>query len=228
MNLLRDLVIGGLNMTNKSLGVNPWINIWTKPRDTIKKIVSFNPKYRFLILSFLYGLPMLLHSAQNLNLGESYTAVGIVIVAIVLATFLGMLGITIASALLHWTGKWIGGKADYHKVRAAVSWSNVPNIISIIVWILMIFAFKNQVFLENFDQMHTAGKALGFLRVGAVIEAIAAIWSFIILVKGLGQVQGFSAWKGILNVLIPFFMVGIVIWLISWAISIATGMPFAM
>lgn len=215
-------------MAKKTLGVNPWTKIWVKPRDTIKHIVKFDPKYRFLILSFLYGLPMLFHSAQNLNLGETFTAAGIAIAAIVLATFLGMLGITIASGLLLWTGKWIGGKANYHHVRAAVSWSNVPNIIPIIVWAVLIYVFKDQIFLEGFDDMNFVGANLALVSGAIFLEAIAAIWSFIILVKGLGQVQGFSAWKGVLNVLIPFFMVGILLWLVSWAIWVATGMPGMM
>lgn len=215
-------------MARKTLGVNPWTSIWVKPRDTIRKIVKFNPKYRFAILSFLYGLPMLLHTAQNLDLGETYSVGGIVLVAIVLATFIGMLGITISSALIYWTGKWIGGKAPYINVRAAVSWSNVPAIISIIVWAFLLYTFMSEVFMDGFEQMDFQGAHSSLITVGILAQSVASIWSFIILVKGLGEVQGFSAWKGVLNVLIPFFLVGIVIWLISWAIWIATGMPGAM
>jgi len=214
-------------MAKKTLGVNPWLNIWVKPRDTIRQIVSFNPRHRFVILSFLYGLPMLLHLAQNLSLGEKYTTVGIVIAAIVLASFVGMLAITIASGLLLWTGKWIGGKGKYYPVRAAVSWSNVPNIFSIIIWAILLIIFREKIFFEGFDELNFAGRELGIVSGAMFVQAALSIWSFIILIKGLGQVHGFSAWKGILNVLIPFFMIGILIWVLTWLFWIGNGMPTA-
>lgn len=213
--------------SKKTLGVNPWANIWVKPRETIKKIVKFDPKYRFAILSFLYGLPMLLHMAQNLELGERFTTAGIVVAAVVLATFVGMLGIVIASGLVYWTGKWIGGQSSYINVRAAVSWSNVPNIVSIVVWALMIYNFQDQIFTEAFEDMVMGTSASMGISLAMLLQSAMAIWSFIILVKGLGEVQGFSAWKGVLNVLIPFFMVGIAIWILSWLFWIVMGMPGA-
>jgi len=214
-------------MADKTLGVNPWTHIWFKPRETIQEIIQFNPKFRFVILSFLYGLPMLLHMAQNISLGERFTTGGISIVALILATFAGMLGLTIAAGLVYWTGKWIGGTGNYHQVRAAVSWSNVPNIISIIVWAILIFTFGKEVFMEDFGEQTFASTQMALVTGSLVIQAILSIWSFIILVKGLGEAQGFSAWKGVLNVLIPFFLVGILIWAVSWIFWIGNGMPAA-
>ncbi|NGX27271.1 MAG: hypothetical protein K940chlam6_01204 [Chlamydiae bacterium] len=214
-------------MAKKTLGVNPWTHIWIKPRETLKKVVRFNPKYRFVILSFIYGLPMLLHMAQNLSVGEQFNIIGIVIVALVLATFVGMLGLTIASALVYWTGKWIGGKANYFPVRAAVSWSNVPNIFAIIIWAILIYNFRDHIFLSEFDEMNFVGGQMTLITGALFVQAAIAIWSFIILVKGLGEVQGFSAWKGVLNVLIPFFMIGILIWVITWLFWACNGMPGA-
>ncbi len=214
-------------MAKKTLGVNPWTHIWIKPRETLKKVVRFNPKYRFVILSFIYGLPMLLHMAQNLSVGEQFNIVGIVIVALVLATFVGMLGLTIASGLVYWTGKWIGGKANYFPVRAAVSWSNVPNIFAIIIWAILIYNFRDHIFLSEFDGMNFVGGQMTLITGALFVQAAIAIWSFIILVKGLGEVQGFSAWKGVLNVLIPFFMIGILIWVITWLFWACNGMPGA-
>lgn len=214
-------------MGDKTIGVNPWTHIWFKPRETIREIIQYNPKFRFIILSFLYGLPMLLHMAQNISLGERFSAGGISIAALILATFVGMLGLTIASGLVYWTGKWIGGNGSFHEVRAAVSWSNVPNIVAIIIWAILIFSFKKDIFMAEFGEQNFVGTQLMLVSGSLIIQAILSIWSFIILVKGLGEAQGFSAWKGVLNVLIPFFMVGIVIWALSWIFWVSNGMPAA-
>jgi len=214
-------------MAKQPLGVNPWTHIWIKPRDTIRQIINFDPKYRFWILSFLYGLPMLLHMAQNLSMGTAFSTAGIAIAAVVLATFAGWLGLSIASWLVHWTGKWIGGKSGYYPIRAAVSWSNAPNIISIIVWIILILSFQKEIFLAEFDEMSFTGSQMSIVTGSLFVQAVISIWSFIILVKGIGEAQGFSAWKGVLNVLIPFFMVGALIWVVTWLFWVGNGMPSA-
>jgi len=38
------------------------------------------------------------------------------------------------------------------------------------------------------------------------------------LLKTLGEVQGFSAWKALLNVVIPLVIVVAAIWLVGWII----------
>ena len=47
------------------------------------------------------------------------------------------------------------------------------------------------------------------------VQSIASIWGFVIVLQALGEVQGFSAWKALLNVIIPF---GLLL-LITWAIG---------
>jgi len=202
-------------MSDSKLGINPWTRIWTHPRETVRKIVEFNPKFRFLALSFLHGIPMVFYLAQDLSLGDTFSLAGIIIVSLILAIFLGMLSITIGAALLYWTGKWIGGKGSFYPVRAAVSWSNVPNIVIILCWATLIFFFRHQVFLAAFQKGEFVGAALAIYGVVLLVQAVMSIWSLIILIKGLAEVQGFSAWKGLLNVLIPFFMIAILIWLIT-------------
>lgn len=202
-------------MADKTLGLNPWTRIWTSPRETIRSIVNFNPKFRFIILSFLHGLPTLFYTAQDMSMGNTYSFFAIALTAIILATFIGMLAITIGSALFLWTGKWIGGKATYYPIRAAVSWSNVPNVIIILTWIVLIYFFREQVFLKGFQQTDFIGAAFTGMAIALVVQTVMSIWSFVILVKGLAEVQGFSAWKGLLNVLIPFFMIAILIWVIT-------------
>jgi hypothetical protein len=99
--------------------------------------------------------------------------------------------------------------------------------VAIIVWGILIWSFKNQIFMAEFDEMNFAGGQATLLTGTLIVQTIIAIWSFIILVKGIGEVQGFSAWKGVLNVLIPFFMVGIFIWGVSWLFWAFSGMPGA-
>ncbi|MCI0382530.1 MAG: YIP1 family protein [Chlamydiae bacterium] len=207
------------------LRINPWIQIWTSPRQTIRTIVSFDPKYRFWLLSSIYGFPMLLHLMQNFSLGQTTNLYMILILALVLAPFVGALGIMVASGLMMWTGRWIGGKAGFYPIRTAVAWSNVPNLVGIVLWLILVVVFGKELFTEDFHQSAFAGRELFTVSTIFLLQTVVAIWSFVILLKGLGEVQGFSIWKSLLNVLIPFFMIGILIWLLSWLVWVAQGMP---
>lgn len=201
------------------LNINPWISIWLEPKATIRAITNFDPKYRFILLSAIYGLPMVLNFAQNSSLIESLPLWAILIASLVLCPFIGALGITISSLLLSWTGKWIGGKGDFLRVRSAVAWSSVPNVGTVALWIVLVGVFGSQVFFSGFSDMPFVGYQAGVIFIVFLIESILSIWGFILLLNTLSEVQKFSVWKALLNVVIPVVLVIAAIWVVGWIIS---------
>lgn len=196
--------------------LRPWLTMWVRPRDTIREIVSTNPKSQFYFLSAVYGFPMLLQFAQNLSLGGSMSVALVMLVALLLATPLGALVINAMSGLLYWTGGWIGGKAPFSHVRAAVAWSNVPNIVNLGVWLVLTAHFGSTLYERTFAEMTFVGPELALVFFGFLIQVVVSVWGFIMILKTLGEVQGFSAWKALLNVLIPIFLVWIAFMVIMW------------
>lgn len=209
----------------EKLKTNPWLQMWIHPRKTISTIVKSNPKYRFGALSFVYGLPMMLHLSQSFSLAEKMSLTGIVILSLILATFVGMLAITISSALLYWTGKFIGGKASFLNVRAAVSWANVPNVVNILLWIILMAVFGLTLFFQIFPYSHFPAGQIYVLTAVYLTQIVLSIWSFIMLLKALGEVQGFSAWKALLNVVIPFAIILVAVWVLVFIVWLSNGMP---
>jgi len=69
------------------------------------------------------------------------------------------------------------------------------------------------------------GHELSIIFITAVIQLVVAVWTLIILLKALGEVQGFSAWKALLNVMIPVVIVFGGISILSWLVSLMTGSP---
>lgn len=197
---------------DKQLDVNPWLRIWIAPRDTIRKIVEFNPKLRLYVLSTIYGIPLLLHLAQNLSLGQGVSLLAIVIGTLILSMGAGLAVLSACSGLIFWTGKWIGGKGSFQAVRAALAWSYVTDIVSIVLWGVLISVFKQTVFLQTFPQTVFVGRELSTIVLVSFVQFIIAVWAFVILLKALGEVQGFSAWKALLNLAIPFFVLSGVVW----------------
>jgi hypothetical protein len=203
----------------KNVNGNPWLSMWLEPRATIRSIVNTNPSFRFVALSAIYGLPMALNLAQSFSMTNALPLWAILIAALVVCTFLGMIGISICSWLLLWTGRWIGGDAKFESIRAAVAWSNVPNIVTIAMWAVLVGFFGTQVFAKGFSETTFVGYQAGVVFLVFLIQSIVSIWGFVLLLHALGEVQGFSAWKALLNVIIPIVLIIAVLWVIGWALS---------
>ncbi len=195
--------------------MNPWLSVWTSPRETIREIVKTNPNRSFGWLCALYGLPTAFSIAQNYSFSAFMPFWAILVASFVLCTVIGAIGISITAWLLHFTGQWIGGKGDYRSIRSAVAWSNVPNSVVIIMWLILIGSFGNFLFTHGFEHAHFGGFETGLIFLVFLIQTIAAVWGFIIMLHMLGEVQGFSAWMGFLNVLIPFCIIGVIVWLLT-------------
>ena len=197
---------------------NPWLNIWVRPRDTIRNIVATNLKYGFLALCAFNGFPMALSFAQSISLGLTLPTWALVIGALLVCGFLGFISISISSALLLWTGRWLGGTGNYSTIRAAVAWSNVPNFVTSLTWLALLAIFGGLVLNQGFSETTFVGYQAGAVFLIFLIQSIVSIWGFIILLKALGEVQGFSVWRALLNVIIPFVIVVVVVWLVGWVI----------
>ena len=205
------------------LNVNPWLKIWTSPRETIRAIIQYNPSYRLILLYWVYGFPLLLQMAQNFSLGERASLMGIFGGALVLAMLVGAVGINLGSALFYWTGKWIGGVGSYREVRAAVAWSSVPSIVNSGLWLILLGVFKGYLFTHQFLAAQFVGVQMAVIFVATVMQLALAIWGFVILLQTIGEAQRFSAWKALLNVLLPIIVVFIGFRFITWLFLLFTG-----
>lgn len=209
------------------LKVNPWSGMWTKPRDTIRKIVSYNPDYCFPILCWIYGLPLLLQFAQNFSLGESLPVYAIILIALVVSPIIGMILMSIIAGLLLWTGRWIHGEGNYKEIRSAVAWANVPHIVTILTWIILMCLFGNETFFNSFPRGPLTYGEYGAVMGLFIIQLVVSVWSLVIFLKGLGEVQGFSAWKALLNLIIPSVIVLAAIWIIGTIVMWSIPVPEA-
>lgn len=206
-------------------GTNPWASVWVSPRTTIGNIVKYNPNYFLWVLAGLNGLPLLLHIAQNMLLGQRYSILVILAVAIILAFVVGIINITIGSFFCWITGKWMGGKSDFVNVRTAVAWSNAPNLVTAILWLSLVVIFQRHFFDGQYVNTTLAWQQTLLVATG-VIQLAVSIWTLVILVAGISKVQGFSIWKAILNVLLSILLFIAASWLVMMIITWVTqGKP---
>lgn len=188
---------------NRIRPYKPWIRILTRPRETIQKIISYNPNYLLLMLSFIYGFPWILNLAQTASLGRMYPQIQITIAALLLAIPIGYIAFSFFSLLYLWIGKLIRGKGNFLTIRSAVAWSNIPNAISIVIWIVFMVLFRNSLFNDGVTNVPGFSN---YAMIAFIIQVICSIWAFWILLHTLSYVQKFSIWKALLNIVLVFLV----------------------
>ena len=133
---------------NRELRMNPWLNIWIRPRKTIRAIIDYQETYRFFVLCFLNGLMGVFFLAQALDLGAIYSPLLIVGASLLLAIPYGYLNFTITTFFIFIVGKLIKGKGSFKQVRAAISWASIPSLVGVLMWWLLIVGLKKKSFFS--------------------------------------------------------------------------------
>jgi hypothetical protein len=213
------------------LDSNPWRGILTKPRVTIKAIVGYDPNYHLLLLSMIYGFSAILGIAQNLKLGEKLDIISIIIPALLISPIWGYLFFSISSWFVFFTGKWLGGKAEYKHIRAALAWSHVPTIVTDFLWILMIIFFGKALFQDLSKVVSSTLQIWGLFSI-LFLLLIASIWSIVIYINTLSEVQKFSILRTISNLILSTLLVAIIAIIIAlvskWTCSAFFNTPLAL
>lgn len=198
---------------------NPWLSIWTSPKETIASVVAENPNRSLWALAFIYGFSSLMNLCQSMVLGKMLGVWGILLLTVIFAVIYGYISFSIWSWFVLWVGKLFKGQGTFKTVRASYAWSCVPLILNIPLWLLMVGVFGHQLFL-NLPEAHALGGGLVFILFLVLIaKVILAIWSLVIYINALAEVQKFSILRSIGNIIVAAIVVGL-IFFAFWSILI--------
>lgn len=202
---------------------SPWTAIWVRPKETIAHIVAQNPNRHLWILAFFYGFQTLLNSFQSLLLGETMGLIPLFLLAIILAPFLGYLAFSVWSWVVMMVGRLFRGQGTFREVRAAYAWSCVPMAINIPLWLILAALLGRDLFTGNTltDPFSTPLVALLYLI--TFIRLVIAVWSIVIYLNALAQVQSFSVLRAIGNTLVAALLLGAVYFGCIWVLASLGG-----
>jgi hypothetical protein len=187
--------------------VNPWVSVWTRPRETVRYLLETDPERMVLVLATLGGISQLLDQASTRNAGDTFPATTVVLLAILLGPAIGLFSLFLGSVLVAWTGRWMGGAGSARQLRTAIAWANVPMVAGLLVWIPLVLGVGEEMFTSYTPRLEASPVLALMVLLLGMVGIILAIWSLVILLKGVGEVQGFSAWKALGNLLLAFLVV---------------------
>lgn len=185
---------------------NPWLSIWRRPRATIRRIVESDPERHVTAIAAITGLSSALNRASNRDLGDRFDFWQILAIGLLVGPLAGVVGLYLVAALVRWSGKWLGGQASTLHLRAAMAWASVPLVAAAVLWIPELLIAGREMFTAETPRLDARpGPALLLLAL-VLLEAVAGAWAFVLSCKCVGEVQGFSAWKALGNLLLAFLV----------------------
>ncbi|MEM8865876.1 MAG: Yip1 family protein [Planctomycetota bacterium] len=182
------------------LSLNPWVSILTEPTLTIRQIVRSNPAHCVVILSCLLGVVSLLGINDGREESAYLPLTMLLPVALIGGPILGLLIIYVSAAVLRISAKVLSGVASYAEMRAAYAWSAVPAIYAAPLTLLTAIVTSP----EGAEPGSPTFSTVAALNLAA--SAIAGIWSFIISLNTIAEVNHFSRLKAFGAMILPGFV----------------------
>lgn len=173
--------------------------MWFHPRRTIRQIVDTDPDRKVLILAAIAGIGETLDKASTKSTGDHLSLVAILLLAVIVGPLGGIMSLYISGALLRWTGNWIGGRAEARDIRSAFAWASVLAIWAMLLWLPELLIFGKELFTTETPKIDESIALATLLFAFVTIEVIVGLWTVVVFLKCLGEVQGFSAWKALGN-----------------------------
>ncbi len=193
--------------------------MWTQPRATIRQILNTNSERMVFILALLVGFSQALDNASSSNRGDHLDWPFVVIVALFSGSISGILAIYLGALLTQWTGRWIGGAASIKDLRVALAWGYVPLLWTLLLWIPYIAIAGQEMFTEQTPRLDSSDARILALTFFYFIEVVMSIWGLTVWMKAVGEAQGFSAWKALLNMLLSLLVVLVPVLLLVFVFS---------
>lgn len=177
--------------------INPWLSVWRTPTNTIKTILSKNPRFGLPFLAAIFGFPLALFFLRSLSAGESLSLTANFLIALLVCIPFGYIGFFIIAAILLGVGRSIDGKGHLGELIAVVAWANAPIVITLFTWFFAILYSQNSVFISSESTPATI----------YIIRWLVFIWSLVLLIKMNAEAQNLSIKKSVANILLVLILV---------------------
>jgi hypothetical protein len=175
---------------------SPWLSIWVAPRATLRRILVTDPRRRVLAIAMLAGVARGLGIAASAPAAGALPATGHLALALLAGPPAGVAWLYLLGWLVRVTGRLLGGRGGTVAVRAALAWSAVPLVWTLLLWLPRAALLGAETFHPSPAGIegHVPSEAIFGLLM--FLQLTVDVWTIVVGAKCLGEAHGFSAWRG--------------------------------
>jgi hypothetical protein len=181
--------------SNTDVPVNPWMTIWTSPRETVRHVLSDNPAQWLWPLAFAGGLSRVLSRLAELPLPDALEADAVLLIALVFGPFAGLILVFGVGRLLHFVLRKLGGTATWIESRTAILWSLAPSVPSLALWLIMLAGYGPLVISPDAVENAVEPITKAILGFDYFVQFGLTLWMLALEVIMLAEVHRISAWR---------------------------------
>ena len=199
-----------MTATATSLASSPWLQIWIRPRSTVRQLLNAPSGPALWVLPISSGIGQSLIQGASNNVGAKGPVVFILLLSTVIGAIWGLLQIHFLSLLFYGVGRVTQRPATFRQVRLVLAWAEVPHVVLVASWVLAALVFGRVLFLDP-DALGTNPPPLLLLGMLFVylVSFICVAWSLVLVVKGLAEAQGTSVWWALGSVVVVAALIGV-------------------
>lgn len=187
---------------NTQSHVSVWLAILTRPRSAIRRIVETHSPGSILVLMMFAGVFDILNLMLLFRINSAYRFFLLIFTGAVG----GIVGLYIATGLLKWIGDLLDGRASTAEVRAAIGWSSVPLLLGFILLLPELSLYTIKMVTGNIPAFASKEQVTGMLFIFRIARIAAIIWAYIVLLKCISEINGFSVLRAFIASLLSGFI----------------------
>lgn len=192
-----------------------FIRIWASPRLVFKYLNDNNYDKFVPVLLVLAGIARTFDQSSSNNSGDDLPLIAIIALCTILGGLLGWITFYIYAALVSWTGKWLKGKGNTKSLLRMIAHAMIPSIAALTLFIPHIVLFGNGIFQSHMDIYSQGTFSAVVFYITSLLQLTLAVWTLVIFVVGISEVQKISIGKSILNLILPGLVIVVPIMLIA-------------
>lgn len=191
-----------IELTDKEI----FTKIWTAPRMVFKFIEAKKYEKNENILLLIAGIAGALERASDRSVGDGMSLLKVIGISLFVGLISAYVFYPFYAFLVSWTGKWLKGKADTASVLRVFAYSCIPSIFVLILTVLTIFLLGNELFMSEEVLLFESTFHTVIFFVLLVPQIILTIWSVVLFIIGVAEIQEFSIGKSLLNCILPILV----------------------
>lgn len=194
---------------DKEIERNLFKKILTHPKEAFSFIARHQYEKHLTLLLVFAGIANGFDRISEKAKGDD-NIVALFAIAIIAGALVGWISYYIYAALLSLSGRWLNGKGRTNTILPVLAYGSVPGIAATIFTIAQIVLFGTGPF--DFEAATTAVTLIYYALV--LLQLGFGFWSLALYAIGLAEVQQFTIWKAVLNLLLPILFIVVPIALI--------------